>query len=109
MEEGEDNCIKYTVELSPRCDKEYKKLAKRCDPKLLKQINDCVDGLETNPNLGESLSQDLAGMRSIHINQFHFRIVYEVNDNPSHKITIHVIAHRKDVYSDLSKYLGLNS
>lgn len=107
MEEGEDPCIEYTVELSSRCDKSYKKLSKKCDPKLLKSINDYIDQLETNPELGEELSQDLKGMRSIHINPFHYRIVYQVeNGNPISKITIHAIAHRKEVYDELSKYLG---
>lgn len=107
MEKGEDSCVKYTVDLSPRCEKAYKKLAKRCDPKLLDIINTNIDQLETNPELGEELSQDLKGMRSIHINQYHYRIVYEVETgNPTNKVTVHAIAHRKEVYAELSQYLG---
>ena len=38
-------------------------------------------------------------MRSIRLNAFHYRIVYEVQENnPSKKIIVHAIAHRKNVY-----------
>lgn len=107
MEENKDSSIETIVSLSTRCEKKYKKLVKKCNPKLLKMINDNIDKLETNPKLGEELSQDLEGLRSIHINQFHFRIVYELEEcNPRNKIIVHVIAHRKDVYSELATYLG---
>jgi len=107
MEESKNSSVESDVSLSKRCEKKYKKLAKKCNPKLLKMINDNIDQLETNPKLGEELSQDLEGLRSIHINQFHFRIVYEVEEcNPRNKITVHVIANRKDVYSELAVYLG---
>lgn len=107
MEEGEDSCIKNTVELSPRCDKSYKKFSKKADPNLLKVINKNIDELETNPELGEILTQDLKGMRSIHLNSFHYRIVYEiVKGNPSNRIIVHIIAHRKEVYDETAKYFG---
>ena len=108
MEEGEDSCIKNVVELSTRCGKSYKKFAKKADPKLLKGINDCIDELEENSELGKELTQDLKGMRSIRLNAFHYRIVYEVvESNPSTKIIVHIIAHRKNVYAEMAKYLRL--
>lgn len=108
MEEGEDSCIEIEVGLSKRCNKSYRKLSKKADPKLLKAINDTIDELKINPQLGKELTQDLKGMRSIRLNTFHHRIVYEVKDNPG-KIIVHVIAHRKNVYVDVAKYFGLGS
>ncbi len=108
MEKSKDSDITNIVSLSPRCKKLYKKFTKKADPKLLRIINDSIDQLETNSKLGQELSQDLKGMYSIHINQFPYRIVYEVEQgNPGNIITVHAIAHRNDVYSDLAKYLGL--
>ncbi len=107
MEESKSPDIRYTVDLSARCEKVYKKLVKRCDPKLLEQINEVINSLETNPGLGEELTQDLKGMRSVHLNQFHYRIVYEVERDNSHaRVTVHAIAHRKEAYDKLTKYLG---
>ncbi len=107
MEKNKNSNVESDISLSPRCEKAYKKLAKRCDPKLLKIINESIDQLKINPNLGQELKQDLKGMRSIHINQFDYRIVYEVKENnPKNIITVHTISHRKNAYSDLSTYLG---
>ena len=106
MEEGKDSDINDVV-LSNRCKKAYKKLIKKCDPKLKKIINNSIDELKTNSELGEKLTQDLNGMRSIHIEQFKFRIVYAVKEgNPQTMIVVHAIAHRKEVYDELSAYLG---
>ncbi len=110
MEEGEDPCIKNIAELSIRCAKSYKKLSKKADPNLLKAVNGCIDELEENPELGKELTQDLKGMRSIRLNAFHYRVVYEVvKGNPSNRIIIHIIAHRKNVYDEMAKYFGVGS
>lgn len=107
MEEGKNPRIKNTVNLSPRCAKFYKKLSKRADPKLLKAINKCINGLEDNSELGKELTQNLNGMRSIRLNSYRYRIVYEVvQGDPPNKIIVHAIAHRKEVYDELAKYLG---
>ena len=102
MEEGEDLC----VELSKHCERSYKKLSKKGDPKLLKAINSTIDELRVNPRLGKELTQDLKGMRSVRLNAFRYRIVYELNPG---KIIIHVIDHRNDAYDDVAKYFGLGS
>lgn len=108
MEKGEDSCIENMAELSTRCEKSYKKLSKKADPKLRKAINNCIDELEKNPEMGKELTQDLKGMRSIRLNAFHYRIVYEVvKGNPSNKIIVHIIAHRKKVYDEMAKYFGV--
>lgn len=43
---------------------------------------------------------NLKGMRSIHINKFSYRIVYEV-DYDACIVTVHKIGHRKSVYDNL--------
>ena len=106
MEEGEDKCLKYTVNLVKRCEKVYKKFSKKGNPKLLKIINKHLDQLETNPDLGEELTEDLKGLHSIHIPEFDYRIVYEVHKNPDCVIDVYVIIYRKDVYKELARYLG---
>lgn len=108
MEEDENPRIEIKIELSKRCEKSYKKLSKKADPKLRKAINDAIDKLKTNPQLGKELTQDLKDMRSIRLAVFNYRIVYEVKDNHS-KIIVHVIAHRKNVYDDVAKYFELGS
>ena len=108
MGKSKNSNIENTVLLSPRCDKLYKKFGKKANPKLLKQIHENIDQLKTNSELGKPLKQNLKDMRSIHIDQFSYRIVYKIEKgNPSDTITIHAISHRKDVYTDLSAYLSL--
>lgn len=106
MEEGEDKCLKYTVNLAKRCEKTYKKFSKKGNRKLLKTINEYLDQLETNPDLGKELTEDLKNLHSIQIQEFHYRIVYEVHKYPDCVIDVYVIAFRKDVYKELARYLG---
>ena len=102
--------MKNIVKLSDRCNKSYKKFRKKADPKLLSAINNSIDELKENSELGEELTQDLTGMRSIHLDSFHYRIVYEIKkENSSNKITIHAIGHRKSVYTELARYLRVGS
>lgn len=110
MEEGESSRIENTVELSSRCSKAYKKLERRADPRLVKAIRDSIDELRGNAELGKELKQDLKGMRSIRLDAFSYRIVYEVQErSPSVKIIVHAVAHRKSVYSEASRYLGAHA
>jgi len=110
VEEGENSRIENTVELSSRCSKAYRKLEKRADPRLVKAIRDSIDELRGNAELGKELSQDLKSMRSIRLDAFNYRIVYEVRErSPPVKIIIHTIAHRKNVYSEASRYLGAHA
>lgn len=106
MESSENHSVNYVVELTKKCESEYKKLRKRGNPDLLREIAEYLDQLKTNPNLGEQLIyKELKGMRSIHLNRYQFRILYVVRDNPVRKVIILKIAFRKDFYSDYSQYL----
>lgn len=108
MGDGKGHSIKNTVTFTPRCNKAYKKLVKRCDPQLRKIIEDNISQLRVNSELGEELRQNLKGRRSIHIDQFKFRIVYEIKkDGRETTIVIQAIGHRKGVYDDLAAYYDL--
>lgn len=106
MGTSENHSVNYAVELTKKCESEYKKLRKRGDPNLLREIAEYIEQLKTNPNLGEQLIyKELKGMRSIHLNRYHFRILYVIRDNPVQKVIILKIDHRKDFYSDYERYL----
>ena len=106
MGEDKNPHIDIKIELSRYCEKSFKKFSKKADPKLLKAIKNIIAELKVNPQLGKELSADLNGMRKIRLDTFNYRIVYELKTNPN-VIIIHGIAHRKNVYDDVAKYLGL--
>ena len=108
MGQTEGNALNYEIVFAKKCGSEFKKLKKRMNPNLLKEIEQSFDELKTNPELGEELSQDLAGMRSIHMNKYNFRILYDVKDDPSKQIVILKIGYRKDFYPDFSRYRELH-
>ncbi len=107
MGQTEGNDLNYEIVFAKKCGSEFKKLKKKMNPNLLNEIEQSIDELKTNPELGEELSQDLAGMGSIHLNKYNFRILYDVKDNPSRQIVILKTGYRKDFYSDFSRYRDL--
>lgn len=107
MGQTEGDALNYEIVFAKKCASEFKKLKKRMNPNLLKETEQSIDELKTNPELGEELSQDLAGMRSIHMNKYDFRILYDVKENPSKQIVILKVGYRKDFYSDFSRYRDL--
>ena len=107
MGQSENGNIEYEILLHTKCERELKKLRKRAAPGLIKEIKESLDGLKQNPDLGEELSQDLAGMRSIHLNKYQFRILYEKKDNPKRQVLVLKIGYRRDFYSDFAKYREL--
>ncbi len=108
MGQTEGDALSYEIVFAKKCGSEYKKLKKRMIPNLLKEVEQSLDELKTNPELGEELSQDLAGMRSIHLNKYNFRILYDVKENPIKQIVILKVGYRKDFYSDFSRYRALH-
>lgn len=100
MERSKGKGIKYKVSLAPRCSKEYKKLAKKSDPNLMDAIEKEIDRLETDPKAGKEMERDLDGLRSIRIDKYAFRIVYEIMGS---NVQIHAIGHRKNVYDDMRR------
>ena len=92
------------VEKSPRYSAEYKKITKKGDPKLISQINDMLDRLRTNPELGKKLTENLQGERSITLPQYGYRIIYKIQRSPSPVIVVQSIGHRSHVYDDRARY-----
>ena len=107
MGQSKNNDIEYKVLLHKKCEKELTKLKRRANPNLIKEIKGHLEELKQNPDLGEELTQDLAGMRSIHLTKYKFRILYDKIDSPKRKILVLKIGHRKDFYSDFAKYREL--
>lgn len=80
------------VALSKDAQKQYKRLPKSQQAKILKKIM----GLEQNPNAGKKLEGELKGFRSLRA--WPYRILYEVN-KAEQRIEVHKIAHRQGVYN----------
>ena len=92
------------VEKSPRYSTEYKKITKKGDPKLISQINDMLGRLQTDPELGKKLTENLQGERSITIPQYDFRIIYKIQRSPSLVIVVQSVGHRSHVYDDRARH-----
>lgn len=97
-----NECEKYEVYLTKRCERGYLKERKRMNPILLGEIESELVHLRTDPRRGNELAHNLAGYRSIHIDKFSYRIVYRV-DNSSCTVMIEAICHRKSVYKSLKR------
>ena len=98
-------CDKYDACLSNRRGREYRKAYKRINPRLRDTIDSEIHCLRTDPRRGAEPAQDLAGMRSIHIDRFSYRTVYRV-DNDACTITVEGICHRKPVCARLKRRQG---
>lgn len=79
------------VALSKDAQKQYERLPKSQQAKILKKIM----GLEQNPNAGKKLEGELKGFRSLRA--WPYRILYEIN-KAERRIEVHKIAHRQGVY-----------
>ena len=99
MGKDKSESIGQKVEFTNQCHKDYKKL-KRSQPGLLTAVNLTIDEIVKDPETGKELFTDLRGFRSVHIDEFCFRIVYRVE---GHRVLVHAIRHRKDVYKEMSR------
>ncbi|MDP3726714.1 MAG: type II toxin-antitoxin system RelE/ParE family toxin [bacterium] len=79
------------VTLSKDAQKQYERLPKSQQAKILKKIM----GLEQNPNAGKKLEGELKGFRSLRA--WPYRILYEIN-KAEQRIEVHKIAHRQGAY-----------
>lgn len=77
------------VEFTSKSAKQFKKISKNGQVKLLKKIED----LSAYPYSGKILKGNLRKLRSIRV--WPYRIVYKIDK----VITIHSVAHRKSVYN----------
>ena len=79
------------VALSKDAQKQYERLPKAQQAKVLKKIL----GLEQNPNSGKKLEGELRGFFSLRA--WPYRILYEINKSKQ-IIEVHKIAHRQCAY-----------
>lgn len=99
---GAKKCKDYEVYMTDQCRREYRRACKRMDSGLRGAIESELDKLRGDPRRGDELERDLDGMRSIHINGFSHRMVYDV-DSGARRVTVHAIRHRNSVYRDLAR------
>ena len=98
----ERGCKEYRIKTVSRRKRSYKKNAKRMDRRLYDAIEACLEALRADPLLGKKLTGQLAGMHSIRVNDFAYRIVYAI-DNTDCSVLVHAILHRSEVYIDLAR------
>jgi addiction module RelE/StbE family toxin len=79
------------IALSKDAEKQYKRLPKSQQMKILKKIT----GLRQNQNAGKKLEGELKGFYSLRV--WPYRILYEINKDKQ-LIEVHKIAHRQGVY-----------
>ncbi len=94
----------FTVKMLEYCKKKFNKLMKK-DTLLQKKTENYLKELQTNPYIGEKLTVNLPGLRSIHFLKNKYRIIYKVVDEPEPIIDILEIGNRKASYADLAKFL----
>jgi mRNA interferase RelE/StbE len=68
-------------------------------PDLKRAIRHALEALATNPERGDELRCELAGLRRYRVRRF--RIVYEV-DTSARVIRILAIGHRRNVYEEIA-------
>lgn len=74
-----EGCKEYEVHMTRQCQRDYGKLSKKMDRRLHEHVEPELDALRCDPHRGSRLGQNLKGMRSIHIDKFSYRIVYEAD------------------------------
>ena len=97
-----EECTEYDIRMTDKCQRRYNKDARKMDTRLRNIIESELDALRHDPNRGPKLEWNLDGFRSIHIDEFSYRIVYKT-DRASCTVTIARIDHRKGVYDELER------
>lgn len=94
--------VRYAIRWTDKRKRDYKKRSKRMDPRLKKIIELEICLLEDDPQRGFELKWNFKDMRSIHIGQFSYRIVYEI-DYATSTITLNSTEPRGRVYDNLGR------
>ena len=95
-------CAEYKIHMTDRCSRKYNKAGRRFPPRLHGLVESELASLQDDPCRGSELVWNLSGLRSIHIDQFSYRIVYEI-DRDTCTITIIAIDHRSSIYDELAR------
>lgn len=100
MEDGE--CTEYDIHTTGKCQRRHNKNVKKMNPRLHGIIESELDALGGDPCRGSRLEWNLAGLRSVHVGEFAYRIVYKAN-RVSCTVTIVMIGHRDGIYDELAR------
>lgn len=95
----------HAVTMLERCKKDYLKLVQK-NPTLKRLIENILEELKLRPYIGEKLSANFPGCRSIHFSGNNYRIIYRILGEPDREILILEIGHRSSSYTDLARRLG---
>lgn len=68
---------------------------RKLHPQLKSAVKSSIEKLQENPYSGKLLEKDLSGYLSIRMKRF--RVIYKI-DEKVHKVEIHYVEHRKDIY-----------
>ena len=101
---GKGPCAEHTVDITEVCYSDYQKKQKKMDSRLYASVESVFESLKTNPILGHKLRGPLEGKRSAVVDEFAYRIIYEINSREC-KIIIHAVGHHNRVYQELIRYL----
>ena len=72
-----------------------RKQIRKLHPRIKPAVKSSIDKLQENPYSGKLLEKDLSGYLSIRMKRF--RVIYKI-DEKVHKVEIHYVGHRKDIY-----------
>jgi mRNA interferase RelE/StbE len=72
-----------------------RKQISKLHPQIKAVVKSIIEALQENPYKGKYLEKELSGYLSIRMKRF--RIIYKI-DEEDHKVEIHHIGHRKDIY-----------
>lgn len=85
---------KYHVEISPKLQKEFKKLQKKNISQLI-AINKKVEEIRLNPEIYKNLNAPMNNLKRVHIGSF--VLLFSVNENTK-TITLEYFEHHDDAY-----------
>ena len=71
------------------------KQIRKLHPQNKPAVKSSIEKLQENPFSAKFLEKELSGYLSIRMKRF--RIIYKIDEN-EHKVEIHYVGHRKDIY-----------
>jgi len=92
--------IKYEVIISPKFEKEFRKLSKN----LQERVRKILKKLETRPT-GSILTGDLIGFYCVHFERNHYRLIYAKEDNTIKILAVYVGKRTNRFYKEFKEEL----
>lgn len=81
---------------------EARNAVKKLPPAIKPHVKNGIEELFHNPFAGKELVYELSGFRSLQIGKY--RVIYLITED-QHRIEIHFIGHRRDVYANFKEML----